>query len=187
MFDFAAKQSAGLCYDAFLARHGTADQRTRWGAIYERVQLSSPQQALLAGFQRRMIVYCLAGAWCGDCVQQCPIFAQYAAVSPNIVLLFFDRDAHPDLAAELRVCGGARVPVVAFLSEDAQLVGWYGDRTLAKYRQLARDQLGPSCPTGLVAPEQELLAAVTQEWLDEFERAQLLLRLSPRLRQLHGD
>jgi len=28
---------------------------------------------------------------------------------------------------------------------------------------------------------------VLQEWLDEFERVQWMLRLSPRLRQLHGD
>jgi len=32
-----------------------------------------------------------------------------------------------------------------------------------------------------------LLPAVTQDWLDEFERVQWLLRLSPRLRQLHRD
>ncbi|HVW38728.1 MAG TPA: hypothetical protein VHB99_15545, partial [Pirellulales bacterium] len=66
-------------------------------------------------------------------------------------------------------------------------VGWYGDRTLAKYRQLAAEQLGASCPTGLVVPDRPLLEAVTQDWLDEFERVQLLLRTSPRLRKLHGD
>ena len=32
-----------------------------------------------------------------------------------------------------------------------------------------------------------LLAAVTQDWLNELERIQWLLRLSPRLRQMHGD
>jgi hypothetical protein len=31
------------------------------------------------------------------------------------------------------------------------------------------------------------LDAVTQDWLVEFERVQLLLRCPPRLRQLHGD
>ena len=36
-------------------------------------------------------------------------------------------------------------------------------------------------------PEQNLLDAVTQDWLDEFERAQLILRTSARLRQKHGD
>jgi hypothetical protein len=74
-----------------------------------------------------------------------------------------------------------------FLSEDSQVVGWYGDRTLAKYRQLAAEQLGASCPTGLVVPDRPLLEAVIQDWLDEFERAQLVLRLSSRLRQKHGD
>ena len=65
----------------------------------------------------------------------------------GIVLRFFDRDTHPDLTAELRICGGARVPVVVFLSEDWFEVGRYGDRTLAKYRQLAADMTGPACPT----------------------------------------
>jgi hypothetical protein len=49
------------------------------------------------------------------------------------------------------------------------------------------EQAGASCPTGLVAPGDRLLAEVTQDWLDEFERVQWLLRLSPRLRRLHGD
>jgi hypothetical protein len=30
-------------------------------------------------------------------------------------------------------------------------------------------------------------AATMQAWLDEFERVQLILRLSGRLRQKHGD
>jgi hypothetical protein len=52
---------------------------------------------------------------------------------------------------------------------------------------MAADQLGPSCPTGFVPPADEAIAAITAEWLAEFERAQLILRLSPRLRALHGD
>jgi len=31
------------------------------------------------------------------------------------------------------------------------------------------------------------LNATLQDWLNEFERVQLLLRLSTRLRQIHGD
>src|SRR5690606_37913392 len=102
-------------------------------------------------------------------------------------LHFFDRDAHPDLAAELKICGGARVPVVVILSEDDQEVARFGDRTLAKYRSIAASQLGPSCPTGIGAPPAELTSAVVQEWLDLFERAQLILRTSARLRRKHGD
>jgi hypothetical protein len=52
---------------------------------------------------------------------------------------------------------------------------------------MAADQLGAACPTGIVPEEQSLLAAVTQDWLNEFERIQLILRTSARLRAVHGD
>jgi thiol-disulfide isomerase/thioredoxin len=187
MLDFAAQFAAGLAYADFLKTHGTEEHRRRWADLHARVQLTPEQQSLIASFKREMKVLCLAGAWCGDCVNQCPIFDHFAAVNERIVVRYFDPDTHPELAAELKVCGGARVPVIVFLSEDAFEVGRYGDRTLSKYRKLAADQFGPACPTGLVPPEPKLLASVTQDWLDEFERAQLILRTSARLRQKHGD
>jgi hypothetical protein len=187
MFDDRSKFDQGLPYEQFLARHGSECHRQRWAGVHSSVKLSDAQRHLLAGFRREMKVLCLTGAWCGDCVNQCPIFDHFARATSAIQLRFFDRDEHADLAAELKICGGARIPIVVFLSEDGQQVGWYGDRTLSKYRQMAVDQLGPSCPTGLIIPDRSLLDAVTQDWLNEFERVQLLLRLSPRLRQLHGD
>ena len=187
MFDFGAKFASGLLYADFLETHGTAEHRRRWADLHARVKLTAEQHALVTSFKRQMNVLCLAGAWCGDCVNQCPIFDHFAQANERIVVRYFDRDAHPDLAAELKLCGGARVPVVVFVSEDGFEVSRYGDRTLAKYRKLAADQLGPACPTGLVPPEQHLLEAVTQEWLDEFEHAQLILRTSSRLRQIHED
>jgi hypothetical protein len=63
----------------------------------------------------------------------------------------------------------------------------YGDRTLSAYRASAASQLGGTCQTGIVPPAADALAAVTGDWLREFERVQLILRLSGRLRQLHGD
>ena len=65
--------------------------------------------------------------------------------------------------------------------------GRYGDRTLSKYRALVEQQTGESCASGIVTGGDPLLARVTQDWLNEFERVQWLLRLSPRLRQLHRD
>jgi thiol-disulfide isomerase/thioredoxin len=187
MFDFAPEFDHGLAYHDFLAQYGTDEHRRRWAAFHEQVALTPAQRDLLASFHRRMNVMVLAGTWCGDCVQQCPIFDHFAQVSPALDIRYFDRDAHPRLQQTLRICGGNRVPVVVFLSEDRQLVGWYGDRTLSRYRQMAAEQLGAACPTGMVAPQAHLIAAVVQDWLDEFERVQLLLRLSPRLRQRHGD
>jgi hypothetical protein len=52
---------------------------------------------------------------------------------------------------------------------------------------MAARQLGASCPLpGAPVPADEA-ASTMQGWIDEFERVQLMLRLSPRLRQVHGD
>lgn len=185
--DWQAIFAEGLSYTGFLDRHGTADHCRRWAAVHQQVELTGEQTALLASFTRRMNVLCLAGAWCGDCVEQCPIFQRFAEASPRIDLRFLDRDAHPGMQESLAINGGHRVPVLVFLSEDFCECARYGERTLSRYRDLVARQLGPSCPTGIVAPDKPLLAAVTAEWLAEFERIQWMLRLSPRLRQKHGD
>jgi len=174
-------------YPDFLSRHATPDQRSRWDAFHGRVTLTAGQTKVLSGFVRKMPVLVLAGAWCGDCVNQCPIFAHFAAAAPSIDLRFLDRDARPDIAAHLKVCGGQRVPVAAFFSEDFSPVLFYGDRTLAAYRAAASAQLGDSCASGAAPPPADQIAAVTSDWLDQFERVHLILRLSARLRQLHGD
>ena len=185
--DFNAKFDEGLSYGDFLHTYGTEDHQRRWASVHEQIALTADQKALLAGFTRTMKVLCLAGAWCGDCVNQCPIFDHFAQASPRLQLRFFDRDAHPELGAELALCGAPRVPSLLFLSEDGFPCGRYGDRTLSKYRQMASEQLGPACATGIVVATDALLSAVVQDWLDDFERIQLMLRTSGRLRKIHGD
>ena len=181
------KFRAGLPYADFLARYATDAQKQRWRQVHEQVALTDAQRALLGSFRRTMNVLCLAGAWCGDCISQCPIFEHFAAAAPVVQVRYLDRDEHADAQRALQINGGNRVPVLVFFSEDGSEAGRYGERTLSKYRQMMRDQAGDSCPTGLVLPGDPLLALVTQDWLQEFERVQWLLRLSPRLRQLHGD
>ncbi len=181
------KYRQGLTYADFLDRHADDGQKQRWRRVHEQVSLTSQQRELLASFRREMPVLCLAGAWCGDCINQCPAFEHFAAAAPVIRVRYLDRDEHADAQGELQINAGNRVPVVVFFSEDGHEVARYGERTRSKYRQLMRDQVGPSCPAGLSAPGDALLAQVTQDWLDEFERVQWLLRLSPRLRQRHGD
>lgn len=177
-----------LGYDSFLERHGTDAQKSRWAAMRRRVALTSDQSTLLAGFTRRLPVLCLAGAWCGDCVEQCPILDAIALANPTAIdLRFLDRDARPEVADALSICGGRRVPTVVWFNEDMQELARFGDRVLSKYRKLAADQLGASCPTGLVPPDADLYARMTAEWVDLFERAHLIARLSPRLRERHGD
>jgi thiol-disulfide isomerase/thioredoxin len=188
MLDWTAAFSSALSYDDFLARHANDGQKERWKAAHDRVRLSPDQEALLSAFTRRMPVLCLSGAWCGDCVEQCPILDRIAAASPHAIdLRFLDRDTFPEIRDALSICGGHRVPTVVWFNEDMQEVQRFGDRVLSKYRQVAADRLGSSCPTGLVLPDEPLLTKMTAEWVDLFERVHLLLRLSPRLRERHGD
>ena len=181
------KYKLGLTYTEFLQRHGTDVHKARWKQVHEQVTLTAVQKALLQSFKRTMPALCLAGAWCGDCVNQCPIFEHFAAVTPTIQVRYLDRDEHADAQQELQVCGGNRVPVVVLFSEDGFEAGRFGDRTLSKYRVMMQEQAGASCPTGITIGKDPLLAAVTQDWLDEFERVQWMLRLSSRLRKLHND
>lgn len=185
--DYVSKWTAGLTYEAFLDRYATPEHRRRWDDVFKQVSLTPTQQTLLKSFQRDMQIMVVAGAWCGDCIQQCPIFEHFGLQSERLQFRYFDRDDHSDLADHLSICGGRRVPSVLFLAEDGSPCGRYGDRTLSKYRDMAASLCDAACPTGLVPQGQTLLQNVTQDWLDEIERIQLMLRLSPRLRQKHGD
>ncbi len=181
------KFTAGLPLPAFLDKYGTDSDRAKWGRAIEQTSITDAQRQLLGKFTRRTNVLVLAGAWCGDCASQCPIFERFAEVAPVIVTHYLDRDEHADVQAALKINGGNRVPVAVFFSEDGHEVARYGERTLAKYRQLASQLVGESCATGLVKGNDPLQLQVVQDWLDEFERVQWMLRLSPRLRKIHND
>jgi hypothetical protein len=185
--DWMSVFAEAVPYKTFLDRYATSSQRARWDDLHGLFSLRPAQKELLEGFTRKMPVLCLAGAWCGDCINQCPVFDHFALSSSLIDLRFLDRDARPDVREHLAINGGHRVPVVLFLSEDGFEVARYGERTLSIYRRMAAEKLGPACPTGIVPPSDDVNALLTAEWLGEFERVQLLLWLSPRLRQMHGD
>ena len=122
----------------------------------------------LLSFVREMKVLVVAGTWCGDCVNQCPIFEHFAAKRQNSHPLF-DRDENKELAQELSICGGPRVPSLLFLSEDGFPLRPGRRPTISTYRDIAARQLGPSCPTGIAPPDKTLLQNVVQDWLNEFD------------------
>ena len=180
-----AKHSAGLRWDAYLA---TDPQRAAtWGARVARTPITDAQRTMLASFTRRSPMICLSGMWCGDCASQCPLLQAIAMACPMIDLVFLDRDEHLDLAEEVRIAAGHRVPTVLWLTEEYEFVHLLGDRTLSRYRAMARTQLGAACPVPFAEAAADENAAVVSEWTAECERVQWILRLSPRLRELHGD
>jgi thiol-disulfide isomerase/thioredoxin len=178
--------SRGLPYADYIA---TAKPRERpnWDASHARIHITEPQRTLLNSFTRRINILTISGTWCGDCVQQCPMLDHVARAASVISLRFLDRDANQDIATPLSIAGGLRVPTVVFLNEDFEFVSLLGDRTLTRYRRIAAAQLGAACPLpgAPLAPEET--AETLQDWINEFERVHLLLRLSPKLRARYAD
>jgi hypothetical protein len=107
--------------------------------MHERYSVTAVQRDLVAGFVWCMPVLCLAGAWCGDCINECPVFDHFMLASPRIDVRFLDRDANPELCDSLAINGGHRISVVVFLSEDWFEVVRYGERTLSTYHRLAAE------------------------------------------------
>ena len=116
-----------------------------------------------------------------------PIFEAFAAAAPVIVTRYLDRDEHADVQAALKINGGNRVPVRGVL-----LGRWPRGRPLRRadaraVPALTGQNTGEVCGSGIVNGDDPVQVQVIQDWLNEFERVQWILRLSPRLRKLHGD
>jgi len=168
---------------------GNESQRDAWARIREQATITKNQQGVLSAFTRRMKVLVTSGVWCGDCSQQLPLLDVIATSAPEglVDVRYADRDAHGELASMLSINAGLRVPVAVFMAEDFEPCSVFGDRTLTRYRAMADRQLGAACMVpGAPLPDDEI-AGTLQDWLDEVERVHIMLRLSGRLRQKHGD
>ena len=175
-------------YEAFVASGESQGHRPPWDQRYEQCALTPGQEQLIASFTRTMHVLCLTGTWCGDCALQGAAIQRIAEANPErIKLKFILRDEeHADLVVKAPINAGFRVPVTWWLAEDFAPVACFGDRSLSRYRSMARKAFGEA--SGVVAPAPaDPVLAVRDEMVAEFERVHLLLRLSGRLRQKHGD
>jgi hypothetical protein len=174
----------------FISRMSLNEQ-PQWRERYGRLELSTSQHALVVSFARSMNILCLTGPWCGDCALQGAAFARIADASNGKILLRFNpRDEHAmDLISRNRINGGERVPLTWLMAEDFEPCARFGDRTLSRYRSMARKALGDESAKSNVwaAPPADPVREVLQEVLDEVERVQLILRLSPRLREKYND
>jgi len=163
------------------------DRAEPWERTLDGLALTPDQRMLASGFTRTVRMLMVSGIWCGDCVRQGPIAHTITSANACLDLRFIDRDHAAAPIAHLQINEGARVPVTVFMAQDFEPVSVFGDRTLNYYRHMARQQLGASCPVPGAGLPENVQTAVVQDWLDEIERVHLLLRLSGRLRQAHGD
>jgi len=173
-------------YEEFLVEEDQSHAE-RWRETERRLPDLTPEQVeRLRGYGRELNVLVYGGIWCGDCARQGPMLKKIAdAIGPQVHLRIIDRAASEELQDELRILGATRVPVVVFLSEDFWEVGRFGDRLLNVYRAKAAREIGIGPIAGVLSPK--ALAAEMSEWVDVFERMQIMLRLSPPLRHRHGD
>lgn len=185
------KFHAGHAYADYL-QTGTDAQREGWEKIGTQVTLTDAQTAMLAACKRDMKLIVVSGIWCGDCVRQGPMIQAIADAygkdtDAKCEVRWLDRDEHMDAQEQVTINAGNRVPVVIFAAEDFEPVGWAGDKLLNRYRIMAKQQLGANCPLpGAAVPQDELDCEIA-DWVDEFERVALLLRLSGRMRKMHND
>ena len=173
-------------YEAYL-QASDPEKVQRWRDSEGRIpELTAEQLERLQGYDRELNVLFYSGVWCGDCSRQGPMLKKIAdACGDKVSVRFIERDASEELQDELRILGALRVPVAVFLSEDFWEVGRFGERTLSVYRSKAAREIGRGADAGILAPnarERELA-----DWVDIFERALIMLRLSPPLRRRHGD
>lgn len=179
--------ASAVLYDKYV-QTGKEEHQRRWKQVHDAARLTDTQRELLGGFVRQMNILIVSGVWCGDCIEQCPLIQRIAEANPGkIALRFVERDQRPDLRDQVTMNGGHRVPVVLFLSEDFYWCATAGDRTIHRYRAVSARKLGPSCPIGIVPPDKDELEATLADWVNEVERAQLMLRLTPRLREKYKD
>ena len=176
--------------NAELVQLGELDgHRPPWDQRYGQLELDEPQRALVHSFTRPMKILCLTGTWCGDCALQGAAMQRIAEQQPALIDLRFvlRSEEHADLIVPNRLNGGFRVPLSWFMAEDFEPVSRFGDRTLSRYRSMARKQLPADAVVVTADPPADPVRTVLQEVLAEFERVHLILRLSPRLRERHGD
>lgn len=181
------KFGQAMAYRDFVASGEPEGHHAQWHDRYGLLALSPDQRRLVAGFTREINVLCVTGTWCGDCALQGSAMQRIAEGNPRIHLRFLPKsEEHTDLLVPAKINAGFRVPVTWFLAEDFEFVSFFGDRTLSRYRSMARKALGPQANV-LAAPPEDPVRAVLDEMLLEVERVHLLLRLSGRLREKHKD
>ena len=166
---------------------GSESQQKNWNNYYEKISLTAEQNKTISQFTREMNILIMAGIWCGDCARQMPIIKKIAEANNRINLRIIDNKTNPELQDELRINGAEKVPVVVVLSEDFFEVSRFGDKHLCMYRDKAKNELGAACDAGILPPDNSLLEAEVNAWVEHIERAQLVLRLAPMLRRRHND
>lgn len=163
------------------------EKAQRWRDFEPRApELTSQQKKRVQGYNREINILTLAAIWCGDYVRSVAIIRKISeAAGDKVNKRFIERETSSELIEELRVMGAMRVPRFVFLTEDYWEIDRVGDRVLPVYRAKAVREIGMNYDAGVMTAK--AMEEETEAWLDIFERALLMARLTPPLRRRHDD
>lgn len=83
--------------------------------------------------ERSVTVLALSESWCGDCVENLPVFAKVASQYPFLDLLIFPRDLNLDIMDEYLTDGKKTIPIFVFFDESGGEFGRFVERPPAAH------------------------------------------------------
>ncbi|HHY44883.1 MAG TPA: thioredoxin family protein [Firmicutes bacterium] len=88
-------------------------------------------------------VLALSESWCGDCVENVPVFAKVAQEYPFLELLIVPRDTNMDIMDRYLTNGKPTIPVFVFFDESGEEFGRFVERPPGahKFMEEARSRL----------------------------------------------
>jgi thiol-disulfide isomerase/thioredoxin len=81
-------------------------------------------------------VLALSESWCGDCVENLPVFAKVASEYPFLCLLIVPRDTNLDIMDRYLTDGKRTIPVFVFFDESGEEFGRFIERPPGAHRFL---------------------------------------------------
>ena len=97
-------------------------KREDWHKNYQDFQLSESEKKKLSEINKPFKVLALSEDWCPDAVRNLPVIAKVVESLPCANLKVFPRDQNLDLMDQFTVNGKRKIPTVAFLDENFQVL-----------------------------------------------------------------
>jgi len=91
----------------------------------------------------KLIWIVLVESWCGDAVQNLPVFAKIAEKNSNIDLRILLRDDNPQVMDQYLTNGGKSIPKLICLDENLKELGTWGPRPLFLQDWLYENKANP--------------------------------------------
>lgn len=109
-------------YDFAIYLTTVVTKREDWHKNYQEFQLSESEKERLSAINKPFNVLALSEDWCPDSFHNLPVIAKMVESLPRANLKVFPRDQNLDLMDQFTVNGKRKIPTVAFIDENFQVL-----------------------------------------------------------------